>query len=177
MHRPLHGRSLHHRPEDWLLVRLNPQEAGDLEIPRHAGVGCHRGRCDDVAQRDLRFCFRTTRRSPGQCHGCRHRPADERYRRPLAALRHRCRHRHRAHLVQGARTGLCPRYVHPSRTECAPRSGWCHQLVCEHPQQGCRHQQGTLGEGQPHRLRIHCRRCTDGCGERIAAFQRSGVRL
>ena len=50
-----HGRFFHHRPEDWLLAWHNAKEAGDVEVPRHFGLGSYCRRCHDAAEHDLQF--------------------------------------------------------------------------------------------------------------------------
>ena len=50
LHRTVHGRRFHHRPENRLLAGKHPQKAGELEIPRHTGFRSYRRRCHHGAE-------------------------------------------------------------------------------------------------------------------------------
>lgn len=60
-----------------------------MEIPRHTSIGSNCGRRHHDPEQDLRLLHRRIGSSAGQRDGSRNRPADERCRRSLAALRNR----------------------------------------------------------------------------------------
>ena len=153
----------------------NAQQAGDLEVPRHPCQRRYGGGRDDRAQQDLRFCQWQARRTAGQRHGCRHRPADEWCRCSLDTLRHRSGHRHRPRpsSYSGSRRGSG--HVHPIGTQRSARRGRSHQLVCHHSLEGCSREQGTWRERHAHRQRFHRRRRAHGRGERTDEVRRHRV--
>ena len=85
---------------------------------------------------DKTYGFKGDALAAPQAHGCRHRAADERTGRTVAALRHWRRHGLGARPLQGACTGLRTRYVYPHPAQLAAARGWRSQLVCHHTQQG-----------------------------------------
>ena len=136
MHRIVHGRRFHYRPENRLLAGEHTQEAGKLEIPRHTGFRSYRRWRDYGAERFLRIHQRTAGCTASQRHGGCHRPADERCRCSVAALRHRCCTGIGTDFLQGACPGFCTGNVYSIGTEPSVAGGWSHQLVRDFTQQG-----------------------------------------
>ena len=99
LHSPVHGRRIHHRPENRLLAGHNSRQAGKLEVPGYYRVGCYRRRCHDYPEQDLRIHQRRPGSSASQRDGGRHRTVDERCRSSVAALRHWCPTCHRSEFL------------------------------------------------------------------------------
>ena len=78
----------------------------------------------------------TTGSPAGQRHGRCHRTVDERCGRTLAALRHRCGHRHRSYPMQCLRPGLRLGHVHSLGTQPPAFGRRTDQLVRHHTLQG-----------------------------------------
>lgn len=97
-----------------------------------------------------------------QRDGSRNRPADERCRRSLAALRNRRCAGIGADLLQSTRTGFCAGYVHSTGIEPAVAGRWSGELVCHYPQQRRGGECRTWREGNFAGIRIHSRRRIDG---------------
>lgn len=78
----------------------------------------------------------------------------------------------RAECLQDSCTGFCTGHVHPVGAERSAGSGRCRKLVRNQPQQGCNPQCRTWRERYVAGVRLHCRRCADGCGKRGNALRR-----
>ena len=103
------------KPETWKL------------LARSFGSNC--GRRHHDPEQDLRLLHRRIGSSAGQRDGSRNRPADERCRRSLAALRNRRCAGIGADLLQSTRTGFCAGYVHSTGIEPAVAGRWSGELV------------------------------------------------
>lgn len=137
-------------------------QTGNMEIPRHTSIGSNCGRRHHDPEQDLRLLHRRIGSSAGQRDGSRNRPADERCRRSLAALRNRRCAGIGADLLQSTRTGFCAGYVHSTGIEPAVAGRWSGELVCHYPQQRRGSECRTWREGNFAGIRIHSRRRIDG---------------
>ena len=135
----LHGRRFHYRPENRLLAGKHPHETGNMEVPRNHRLCRNRGWRDDYPEPNVRIHQWKTCSSSSQCYGCCHRAINERCKCSVAALWHRCDTCYRTERFQSSGSGICFRYVYSLGTECTSGSRWCHQLVCDKPQQRCFH--------------------------------------